>query len=285
MIKLPTKKDISKLDKIRSEYCTTIYMKTDEDSLSSQDANRIRFKNLLSEAHKQMTKNGTSNKDAELHLKPAKNLLDDANFWNIRRRAIAAFITKDGVECYASPAELTPNSSVVDTQYDLQPLKLMMKNNHSYFVLALGHKDIQLLQGDKYHLQDVTPEELPTDMKETLNIDEQPSHLSSHEVAPVRGSKSNHSFHGQYNVKEEDKKDLINFFRILDQRINGLMQKAGNPTLILAGVDRLLPIYRQANTYMNLSRQQITKNVRHMQEKDILQAIHPLLQKTTSTAS
>lgn len=283
MLKMPTKTDIRNLKGSQSP-SVSIYMSTDEDSKDSHTANRIRFKNLISTAQHKLTKHGLKNKAVKETLQHANALLDDTGFWNIRREGMAVFTNASSIRYFGIPKHIASEEVHVGDKYHVQPIEDIVTNNTMYFVLSLGHKDVQLLAGDKYHVEDVTPDVLPSDMKTALRIDEQPSELQNHEVSAVRGNRSNRSFHGQYNVKEEDKKDLVNFFRLIDNKVNGLMHREGNPQLILAGVEYLLPLYKQANTYVNLSKKHIGKNIQNMKEKDLLEIVQPLVQKPATSS-
>ena len=58
-------------------------------------------------------------------------------------------------------------------------------------------------------------------------------------------------FHGHGVVSEEDKEDILRFFQKVDRGLQDLLHDEGT-ILVLAGVEYLLPIYAEANTYPHL---------------------------------
>jgi hypothetical protein len=64
-------------------------------------------------------------------------------------------------------------------------------------------------------------------------------------------------FHG-HGVGTDDQKDnLLRYFQKVDESLQELLQDRYLP-MILAGVDYLLPLYRQASSYPNILEQEIT---------------------------
>jgi hypothetical protein len=58
-------------------------------------------------------------------------------------------------------------------------------------------------------------------------------------------------FHGQGAGNEDHKNDLLSYFRQVNNGLESFLKNQHAP-LILAGVDYLLPIYHEANTYSHL---------------------------------
>jgi hypothetical protein len=58
------------------------------------------------------------------------------------------------------------------------------------------------------------------------------------------------SLHG-HGEDDDEKKDILRFFQSVNQGVNNLLDDRNIP-MVLAGVDYLLPIYREASSYQNL---------------------------------
>src|ERR1019366_908886 len=110
-----------------------------------------------------------------------------------------------------------------------------LADNERYYVLTLGHKNVHLYEGDHYSIRDVQLKDFPSDMKETLNIDEYPKWRETHEIAPSYMGKGSEAVHGQYNVSQIDKEFLVKYFRLLDKRLHSFLRPKDSP-LIIAGV-------------------------------------------------
>ena len=68
------------------------------------------------------------------------------------------------------------------------------------------------------------------------------------------------TFHGQGGGSDENEKnELLRYFRLVSDGLTEFLEEDGVP-LVLAGVEYLLPIYKEANTYPNLMDTVITGN-------------------------
>ena len=75
-------------------------------------------------------------------------------------------------------------------------------------------------------------------------------------------------FHGQGAVTENMKEDITQYFRQADQALNKLLPNKSAP-LVLTGVEHLLPLYRQINTYPTLMEANIPGNPERQNEKSL----------------
>lgn len=65
-------------------------------------------------------------------------------------------------------------------------------------------------------------------------------------------------FHG-HDPADEQKTNILRFFQAVNQGLNTLIEDKTVP-MVLAGVDYLLPIYREASTYQNILEDSLTGN-------------------------
>jgi hypothetical protein len=66
-------------------------------------------------------------------------------------------------------------------------------------------------------------------------------------------------FHGHGIVANEKRQNILRYFQKVNRSLGGML-KAEHAPLVLAGVEHLLPIYREANSYPHLMDQGITGN-------------------------
>lgn len=132
-----------------------------------------------------------------------------------------------------------------------------MKKDQPFYILAVGHKNVRLFEGNRtsIHLLDIKG--FPADMESTLGLDEYPNERSVHTV--MRAGRETGVSAGQYSVPNTDKVMLKEFFRRVDKMLHDLLMKHKYP-LILAGVDYVQAIYRSVNSYPYLVGQGISGN-------------------------
>jgi hypothetical protein len=195
-------------------------------------------------------------------LQPAIKLLDGEEFRSNHNHSLALFIHREVFTYYRLPSEGIVSSVRIGQGFDLQPIIELLNNNPPYYVLLLNHNNVQLLSGDYYHIEQLQVRGLPVNMKQVLQIDEYPNETQTHSVANTNRGKGSEAFHGQYNETEVDKKLLIKFFRHIDHTLQRALKDTTIP-LIIAGVDYLLPLYRQVSTYPRLLLDELQGNFEH----------------------
>lgn len=257
---LPGPKEMSELRDFDEPFCLTIYCPYDAPTSTGRPS-RIALKNLLGEAETALLSSGVQPRDVRKTLRPARLLLDSREFWPPQYGSLAIFSHPGLFRYYHIPAQSghVPYMLSVSKGFNLNPLSRIMRSNRHYYILALGHKNVRLYEGDCYGLAPVHLRDLPADMERLLRIDEYPRSFETHTVAPADRRKRSQAPHGQYNVRQTDKTMLVEFFRRIDKRLHSFLSDKRAP-LIIAGVKYLQPLYRQVNTYPELLPIAITGN-------------------------
>lgn len=257
MIRFPTKKDLQELQKYDQPLCLTIYAPVADHDLMTASTG-IMIKNVIRQAEQAAISSGMDMRDIKKMLRPLRQLVVNNEFRPVRTGSIAIFAHPVFFRCYQIP-NVEPHIQIIQTGFYLGPLERAVGQNQSYYVLALGHKNVRLFEGDRYDLEPVGLKGLPATMEKMLGIDEYPKSRELHAVAPADRGKGSNAFHEQYNVSQTDKTMLKEFFRLIDRRIHEYVRKHPKP-LILAGVNYVLPIYREINTYPGLLDESIIGN-------------------------
>ena len=261
MINFPNKNELEELTNFNSPFCLTIYSPF-IDPNGGTNPNRIEFKNLLQEAKATLLSAGANLKEVEMTLKPALGLLSDREFWPIQHEGLVLFMHHKLFLYYHMPDNEMQYKITVGKGFDLEPLLKIMNKNKSYFVLSLGHKDVQFYEGDNYGLKQIHLKGFPTDMEGTLNIDENPNWTEGHPIGALSSGKVVEALHGQYEASQADKEMLLQFFRQINKHLNIFLKNKQAP-LILAGVNYIIPIYNQVNTYPHILTESITGSLIH----------------------
>ena len=279
MINFPSQQELNELKAFHEPFCLTIYVPLIEPNAAT-NPNRIEVKNLLREAETALQSAGVKPRDIKKTLRPARLLLDNHEFWPIHHESLVLFMHPKLFCYYHIPDHVTPYLLTVETGFNVDPLLQAMQNNQQYYVLALGHKNVRLFEGDHYNLKPVQLKDFPADMKEALGIDEYPKFRETHTIAPASSGKGSEAYHGQYNVSQTDKDMLLEFFRRIDHRLHGFLFQHRRP-LIIAGVNYLLPIYRQANTYPGLLTGAITGNQEYVDLQTIKEKAWQIVKRSS----
>jgi hypothetical protein len=226
--------------------CVSIYIPTHRASPETKQ-DPIRFKNLLRQAEGELKKGGLRSPDAKALLKPAKALLKDGFFWQYQSDGLAAFISSQGFWYYRLPLPFD-ELLVVSDRFHIKPLLPLFIHDGRYFVLALSQNEIRFFDCTRHSVNEVDLEDVPKSMDEALKYDDPEKQLQFHTRTPAGAGDRAAMFHGQGVGTDDAKTNLLRYFQRVDDGLRNILREERSP-LVLAGVEYLLPIYREANTY------------------------------------
>ncbi|MHB8910100.1 MAG: baeRF3 domain-containing protein [Syntrophales bacterium] len=243
-----TKEDLQELLAPSEELRVSLYMPTHRSPVEGRQ-DLVRFKNLLRETEERLVRGGLRRPEAADLAAPLQKLLRDLSFWQYRGDGLALFLSRDGVRHYRLPMQFE-ELVVVARRFHLKPLIPLFTDNSGFYVLALSQNQIRLLQGNRYGAWERELDHLPTSLTQALGYDEPERQLQVRGKASTGAGGGNAVFFAHGGV-ECCKDDIRRYFHQVDKGLQELLRPDRIP-LLLAGVDYLLPIYREVNSYPHL---------------------------------
>jgi hypothetical protein len=246
-----SKSDLQRLVEPDDGLCISIYLPTHRFGREMQ-GDPIRLKNALDAAEASLISAGLRAPAARERLAPLRKRIDDTLFWQHQSDGLAIFQSPQWEREYRLPMQLD-ELTVVSPRFHVKPLLPLLSGDGQFYLLALSQNEVRLLQGTRYSVSDVDIPDAPADIAEALWADDperqQQWHSGTQGQSP--GGKRPAMFHG-HGVGDDDNKDrILRYFRQIDAALSRLLADDDAP-LLLAGVDYLLPIYAEANTYPQL---------------------------------
>jgi hypothetical protein len=265
-----TKEKYTDLLQTSDQLLISIYMPTHRVGREMQQ-DPIRLKNLLSKAEQLLLARGSRKPEAENILKPAQTLLEDKIFWQHQSDGLALFITTDFIRYYRLPIDFE-ELLVIAERFHLKPLLPLLHRNGHYYLLALSQKQVRLLEGSLFNIDEIDLENAPDSLSEALRFDDPERQLQYHtgSITPGGGGARPAVFHGQGISDDDTKTDLLRYFQQVDRGLMEMLADEKAP-LVLAGVDYLLPIYQEANNYSHLVEEAIKGNPDEVDAADLHQ--------------
>ncbi|MBD6614847.1 hypothetical protein FNW02_02985 [Komarekiella sp. 'clone 1'] len=246
--------------------CVSIYMPTYKMSTETLQ-NPIRFKNLIRDAEEKLIENGLRPQEARDLLLPAQEL-NEYNFWQYQSDGLAVFISKNFFSYYTVPIDFQ-ELVVVTERFHLKPLMSLFTGDGQFYILALSQNLVRLFQATRFSIREIELEDVPTSIAEALRYDDPEKNLQFHTGTPQGGSGDRAAiFHGHGAGNDDEKQNILRYFRKVNDGLQELFKNQKSP-LILAGVDYLLPIYRQANSYSYLVDEGITGNPDQLKAEEL----------------
>jgi len=274
-------KDLEVLAHTSANPAVSIYMPTSRKGNYEQDP--IRLSNLLREAEKRLVESGLRTPEAGKLLEPARQMLDDAYFWQHQGDGLAIFSAPQVFEHYRVPYKFD-ELVIVAGGFHIKPLLPLFTEDEAFYVLAISENHLRLLQCSRYAVRQVTPDEVPSSLAEALQYDQTEKQLQFHSGEQGGGAAI---YHGHGISKDYEKDKYLRYFQKVNKGLQEVLKDERAP-LVLAGVDYLHPIYRKANTYRYLMEEGIEGNPDELREEELQQKalviVQPYLERRKNEA-
>jgi hypothetical protein len=217
----------------------------------------IRFRNLLGQAEEQLVAHGLRASEARTFLAPLQSLLADVSFWPNQCDGLAVFLARDSLRVYRLPWAFREELEVGGL-FHVVPLLPLLAEDGRFYVLALSQNAVRLFQGTRFIVSPVDLKRVPRNLAEALVTHDRDEVLTFHS-RPTSGGTWGAIFEGHGAGIDNKKDDLLLYFEQINRGVHEVLREERAP-LILAAVDYLLPIYREANTYPHLLEKEIEGN-------------------------
>lgn len=266
-----SRSDLKALLEATRGQCVSVYLPTVRAGQETQQ-NPIRFKNLLREVDKQLAEQGWERSEVGEYLEPLRDLLEDHAFWQHQQDGLAVFRADGFFEHYRLPVAFEELATVNDHFY-LKPLFSLFRGDGQFYVLTLSINNIRLLEASRYRIREIPlGDEVPKSLTDALGFELEEKHIQYHTgtstSAPGGGPVRSPVYHGQGGGEEDQKPEIRKFFRRVDQGIHERLVDKSAP-LILAGVDYLLPLYREASEHRNLLEEGLPGNADNTRPEEL----------------
>ena len=223
----------------------SIYLPTHRTGPDRQQ-DHILAKNLLHAAQRMLHETASGRHSADL-IAPATAALDHADFWAHPDEGLALFCRESGFQYLWLPAT-TPELAVVSQHAHIKPLMPLLQNDGQFYLLDLTQHGVHLFVGSRFSLLPVELPNAPASLDEALGHPDAERHSGVRLLnAAGQGSSRNFGTVGDERAKERIKE----YFQRIDTCVCALLHGQRAP-LITAGVEYLLPLYREANHYPHL---------------------------------
>ncbi len=246
--------------------CLSLYMPTHRAGPETQQ-DPILLKNLLGKAEERLIAYGLRSPKARQLLEPARELLNEPGFWREQSDGLAAFLAPDVSYFYRLPLRFAEHVVVAD-RFHIKPLLPLFIGDGHFFVLALSQKQVRLLEGTPRTVDELDLEGVPGSLAEAVRVDDLERQLQFHtRTAAGGGGDRPAAMHG-HDPADEAKERILRYFHRLDAGLRDVLRDERAP-LVLAGVEYLFPLYREANTYPYLLDEGVAGNPEALKSEEL----------------
>lgn len=255
-----TNDDLKLLAGTETPLCVSVFMPTHRGGQESRQ-DRIRLKDLLKDAEERLLALGTRSTAVADMLEPARDLMEDGLFWQNQSDGLAIFLSPGLFRYYRLPLSFEVLLTVSD-RFQVRPVLPLLVNDGRFYLLALSQKQVKVFRGTRLSIKELDVASLPKGLSDALKYEDRAKeqHFQFHSALTAGGGgKPASVFHGHGVDIGDTKEDILMYLQQVDAGVSELLAGEHAP-LVLAGVEYLLPIYREASTYKHLMDQGIEGN-------------------------
>lgn len=265
-MKLLKNHTLQELIETRGEALVSIYIPTERVGQRTEQ-NPIRLKNQLAKAENLLKESGLRQTDVDAILNPARELVEQRSFWQTQSKGLALYLSAEKASFHQLPLDFEERVEV-GKRFLIKPLLPLLSGDGRFYLLNLGMEEPTLYQGSRYALETVEVPEMPSGIEDALRFDDPEKQLQHQTTTRTEGGHDAiHHGHGDnYNKKE----NVLRYFYQVENAVTNLLGEESAP-LLLAGINYLLPIYRETNQYPYLLDGGIGQDVTRMQSDELHQ--------------
>ncbi len=249
--------------------CVSLYMPT-HPVTTGMEQDQIRFKNLIREAGEKLSELGWRTVDKA--LKPLHALQADRSFWQYQSDGLAVFFSPELYRTYRLPLKFDELVVVAD-RFHIKPVLPLLSGDGVFYVLALSQHDVRLFQCTQHSVRQIELEGVKVSLPDALWHDDPEKQLQFHTGAREGGESGKRPamYHGHGVGTEDNKDEILRFFQQLDPGVREFLP-AQPPPVVLAGVDYLFPLYRQASSIPTLVQEGVPGNPEELSADELAEA-------------
>jgi hypothetical protein len=266
---------------IRAAPSVSIFMPTDR-RIAEPGNNSLKFKALLHRARKKLEERKFRRPEISELLQPLEDLVNDRDFWFHQLNGLALLRTPDRFNAFRVPVTLEEQAYVGDSPV-IRPLIEAVTSLGEYYVLALSQNKIRLLQCTMHDSEelDLSAFDIPLNKEEALRWhDLQKPDLNYHITTKASGA-HRPQVRGAGDVDE--KVHIYEFFHLVDSGMREILKGKRVP-LILAGVEFLHPIYREASHYDFILARGVVGNPDELRPDELHEKANPIFKERIEQA-
>ena len=236
----------------------------------------IRYKNLLKKAADQLQDRGVDTQETDDLLTQARSLLHDPFFWEQQSGGLAVFSAQDMFRSYRLPLPFE-ETAVISTHFYVKPILPYFANDGHFYIIALSQKQVRLFECTRHTIDAVDTANALPKLAETMRSDQFFDTVQAH-----TGRKSPQSgehlvmFHG-HDPADAEKKRILGWFHAVDEQLNAYFA-GGHAPLVLAGVDSVTRLFKEACAYAHIAPQSISGSPEEMRPGELHNQAWPLVE-------
>jgi hypothetical protein len=280
-----TQEELRLLAEQQSSPAISIFFPTVRANVESLE-NSLHLKSLLGDVNEALKGATLTAREIDELVAPLFELVDDDNFWMHQLEGLALFRTPDMFKIYRLGFPVAERAIVADT-LKLTPLFPRLPGNDEWHILCFSKGEVRLLHCTLNRVEkvDLSGTDFPKSLAEALKYDDLSKPDGQHHEMtgpgariPASGQGSRgRAFHGHGEDGDEEKTQIWRYARLVDEGLSKLLRRGG--PLMLACVEYLAPIYREASHFGELLDDIVEGNPDGLRDEEIHERARPFVEQ------
>jgi hypothetical protein len=281
-----SKKIFEELASFSASCCISIYLPTHKAGAEvNEQMDALAFKNILQKVSGVLQDQQMPADEIEKILEPAHALLRNENFWRKLSNGLAVFIADGFFKFIKMP--IAPKEDVlINSSFYIGQLIPLLANKAHFYLLVISKKQAKLFYADAFGMQYLNIPEMPNGVDDVVHLEEKDDQKLWRTGSSGDGGGAN--YHGIGAGKPDDKANLALYLQEVDNTTWKAVLHNENVPLLLAGVEYLIPIYRQVAKYKSIWNEALTGSHEHDDTNTLFQQalgkMQPYFQERTHKA-
>ncbi|MGC5615352.1 hypothetical protein [Georgenia sp. Z1491] len=240
------------------------------------DADRLRWKKLLTAVEATLTEEGHARRDIDELLAPAWDLHGDSVAWSHMADGLAMFLAPGWQATYRVPLDL-PEHATVGPEFVLTPL-LPLLTDRNFVVLALSQKNVRVLRGARDRIVELELDGVPRAFSDVYEKDGPQSDKVPRPNASGAIGNGGSVYYGASALDNVHQQDMVEFLREVARGVESSFNGRTVP-MILAGLPEWVTMYRDVSSYPHLVEAAIERNPDDLSQDDLRLAAWELVEE------
>lgn len=262
-----SREEIQDLVQVSSRPCVSIYMPTVRAGTQTQQ-NPIRLKNLLRRVSDRLVETGRRETEVAQLLTPLREITDDLAFWQRQNEGLAVFFAPGFLRTVKLPTRVD-ELALVENRFHLKPLFSLLSGDGQFYILALSLKHIRLIAASRHNTRELEIQDVPKSFEEAMGrLTRQYSQFQA--GTSSRAVSRMPLFHGHGTGEDDLKAEIVEFFNRADKALLKHMDR--DCPVVLAGVEYLLPRYKETTEHPKVLDEGLTGNAEGLSAEELRDA-------------
>ncbi|HEY3405943.1 MAG TPA: hypothetical protein VGK59_21305 [Ohtaekwangia sp.] len=235
------------LESVSASPCISIYLPTHSSGVEvNERKDFIAFKNSIQQVTAELKQKALRDDHIQKLLSPAYDLLRNDVFWNALSPGLAVFIAENFFRVYKMP--LSPAASVTTGKsFRVRPLVQILMATEYFYVLVISKKQALFYKADAFNMTPIPVPEMPDGVEDVVHFENKDDQKLFRTGSSGAGKGAN--YHGIGAGKPDDKENIRMYLDEVDETLWKEKLNTEARPLVLAGVEYLLPIFKDVTQY------------------------------------